>query len=93
MCLSSSRIIDPAGFLTNEKTAGIADPLGVTKTKWGDPTGRFAKMYKEQDNKIASAEEQAKRRRLAAAAGAYDRPQTLASPGSPNRTILGGFGG
>ena len=38
MC-STSKIVDPMGFLYGG-SAKWADPLGVTKTSVGDPTGR-----------------------------------------------------
>ncbi|MBH1637540.1 hypothetical protein I5U65_20880 [Stenotrophomonas maltophilia] len=41
MC-SKAKILDPAGLLTG-KNAKWADPLGVTKTAIGDPTGDIRK--------------------------------------------------
>lgn len=42
MC-STRQIIDPGGLLYGDKTAKYADPLGITKTAIGDPTGRVRK--------------------------------------------------
>lgn len=42
MCGSKAKIMDPAGLLTG-KNAKYADPLGVTKTAIGDPTGDLRK--------------------------------------------------
>lgn len=50
MC-STRQVIDPGNLLFGEKTAKYADPLGLTKTAIGDPTGRIrrerAKIEKE----------------------------------------------
>ncbi|KAK6697489.1 hypothetical protein SNK04_014061 [Fusarium graminearum] len=42
MCGSKAKILDPAGLLTG-KNAKYADPLGITKTAIGDPTGDLRK--------------------------------------------------
>lgn len=44
MC-SSRQIIDPGNLLFNPKTNKYADPLGLTKTAIGDPTGRIRKEH------------------------------------------------
>ncbi|HEL3158066.1 TPA: hypothetical protein UMF67_001785 [Stenotrophomonas maltophilia] len=42
MCGNKAKILDPAGLLTG-KNAKYADPLGITKTAVGDPTGDLRK--------------------------------------------------
>lgn len=42
MC-STRQVIDPGGLLFGDKTSKYADPLGITKTAVGDPTGRIRK--------------------------------------------------
>ncbi|PJL77218.1 hypothetical protein B9Y88_15135 [Stenotrophomonas maltophilia] len=42
MCGNKAKIMDPAGLLTG-KNAKYADPLGITKTAIGDPTGDLRK--------------------------------------------------
>lgn len=44
MC-STRQIIDPGNLLFGEKTSKYADPLGLTKTAIGDPTGRIRKEH------------------------------------------------
>lgn len=44
MC-STRQIIDPGNLLFNPKTSKYADPLGLTKTAIGDPTGRIRKEH------------------------------------------------
>lgn len=46
MC--KARIADPFGLVTNPKTSWWADPLGLTKTKWGDPAGIFKSEHEKQ---------------------------------------------
>lgn len=63
-----------------------------------DPGGFLGLQTAADERDAPGIAAEAKRKRLAAAAGAYDRPRTLstASTGQPatsNRTILGGFGG
>lgn len=40
MC-STRQVIDPGNLLFGEKTAKFADPLNLTHTAIGDPTGRI----------------------------------------------------
>ena len=40
MC-STRQVIDPGGLLYGDKTAKFADPLKLTHTAVGDPTGRI----------------------------------------------------
>lgn len=42
MCGNKAKFLDPAGLLTG-KNAKYADPLGITKTAIGDPTGDLRK--------------------------------------------------
>jgi hypothetical protein len=49
MCKSAlGKIADPLKLTTNPKTSGIADPLGLTKTKIGDPAGIFKAEHERQ---------------------------------------------
>lgn len=49
MCKSAlGKIADPLKLLTNPKTSGIADPLGLTKSKIGDPAGIFKDEHERQ---------------------------------------------
>ncbi len=49
MC-TSRQVIDPGGLLFGDKTAKYADPLGITKTAVGDPTGRVRRARQEAED-------------------------------------------
>lgn len=67
MC-NTNRILDPARVFQNSQAAAIADPLDLTRTKWGDPTGRMRKMRDASDKAMEA--EYFKQQRKAAAATA-----------------------
>lgn len=86
MC-SSKQVIDPGGLLFGDKTGKYADPLGITKTAIGDPTGRVRKARKEAED------EQRTYRSSGTTSVAY---RTIPSTGTalggttPRNTLLGG---
>lgn len=94
-----SMVIDPAGVLTNEKTKRFADPLGLTRTAIGDPTGQVrkyavadAERIKAEDNATKANNADIKRRMAATSpgwGGQYQSPTAL-TPAPQGRTILGG---
>ena len=93
-----SMVIDPAGVLTNEKTKRFADPLGLTRTAAGDPTGQVrkyaygdAERIKAEDNAVKSQNADIKRRMAATSPGWGGQYQTAltANPQQGN-TVLGG---
>lgn len=55
MC-SSKQIISPSNVLFDKKTKKYADPLGLTKTAIGDPTGRIRKGHAQQAKEDAAWE-------------------------------------
>ncbi|KAK6697211.1 hypothetical protein SNK04_014299 [Fusarium graminearum] len=69
MCGSKAKILDPAGLLTG-KNAKYADPLGITKTAIGDPTGDLRK----ERSRIA-AEKEAERLAAEDAKNVLRRPR------------------
>ncbi|MFL4516272.1 hypothetical protein [Stenotrophomonas pavanii] len=86
MC-TSRQVIDPGGLLFGDKTGKYADPLGITKTAVGDPTGRVRRARKEAEDE----------RRTYASSGASSvayrslAPTTTALGGTaPRNTVLGG---
>lgn len=78
MC-STRQVIDPGGLLYGDKTAKYADPLGITKTAVGDPTGH---IRRERD-----AVE--KERRVFTPSGRTSVPYQSLSATS-GKTVLGG---
>lgn len=94
-----SMIVDPAGLLTNDKTKRFADPLGLTRTAIGDPTGQVRKyahgeaaVAKAEDNAIKANNADIKRRMAATSPGWGGQYQqaTALTPASQGKTILGG---
>ncbi len=49
MC-TTRQVIDPGGLLFGDKTAKYADPLGITKTAVGDPTGTVRRERKKVED-------------------------------------------
>ncbi len=88
------------------KAARFDPSYAITKAIGGEKAanslvdpGGFLGIQQAADERDAPRKAaEAERKRLAAAAGAYDRPRTLSmtssgQPATSNRTILGGFGG
>jgi len=84
MC-TSRQVIDPGGLLFGDKTAKYADPLGITKTAVGDPTGRVRRARQE-------AEDERKTFTRSGTTSVAYRSAAPAAPGStgPRTTLLGG---
>lgn len=53
MC-SMQKLMSPSGVMFNPKYSKIADPLGLTNTAIGDPTGRFRKERGKNLKEIAA---------------------------------------
>lgn len=104
MCGNKAKILDPAGLLTG-KNAKWADPLGVTKTAVGDPTGDIRKERAKVAAQAASdrkAQDDAKNvlpnaladaRRLAAQSTESTLNQRLKRRSSFAVSLLGSAGG
>ncbi|KDE88233.1 MULTISPECIES: hypothetical protein [Stenotrophomonas] len=104
MCGNKAKIMDPAGLLTG-KNAKYADPLGITKTAIGDPTGDLRKERQRiaaQEAADRKAQEDAKNvlpnaladaRRLAAQSTESTLNQRLKRRSSFAVSLLGSAGG
>lgn len=86
MC-TSRQVIDPGGLLFGDKTAKYADPLGITKTAVGDPTGRVRRARKEAEDERRTYSSSGVR----SVAYRSAAPTTTALGGTtPRNTVLGG---
>lgn len=85
MC-TSRQIIDPGGLLFGDKTGKYADPLGITKTAVGDPTGRVRRARQEAEDERKTF------RRSGVTSVAYRSAAPTTALGStvPRNTLLGG---
>jgi len=85
MC-TSRQVIDPGGLLFGDKTAKYADPLGITKTAVGDPTGRVRRARQEAEDERKTFQ------RSGVTSVAYRSAATTTALGgtTPRNTLLGG---
>lgn len=84
MC-TSRQVIDPGGLLFGDKTAKYADPIGITKTAVGDPTGRVRRARQEAEDERKTFQ------RSGVTSVAYRSAAPTALGGSAQRnTLLGG---